>query len=125
MMCLLNLNLVSLYARQGEARAGRKRYGPRNKIVLARLPSRDFRYGARFQSFHFVEAPHKTRLVGEGGGQKGFNQFARQALTHNAGADDEYVHIVVLHAGMRGTSVVASGGANTRYFVRSYSHAHP
>jgi hypothetical protein len=26
MMCLLNLNLVSLYARQGEARAGRKRY---------------------------------------------------------------------------------------------------
>src|SRR5579871_2468555 len=78
---------------------------------------------ARFQSVDFAEPAHVTLFVGKFGVAICFDKFLGQCDTDNARAQHEHVHLIVLHALMRGISIVAEAGADSRQLVGGYRSA--
>ena len=71
-----------------------------------------------FDRQHFLESPHKPLFVrDELGLHKRIHTLKRQRRADNPRAQHNHVHVVVLHALVRGIGIVAHAGANSGNLV--------
>src|SRR6202789_3118876 len=74
---------------------------------------------------NLVIAAGEALFVGdEFGGEEAVGQFVCEGGADDARAEDNYVHIVVFHALMRGVSVMAHAGADAGNFVGGNADAY-
>src|SRR6202035_2908335 len=60
-------------------------------------------------------------FIGKLGGEEGLHQLLGELHPDDAGAENQYVHVVVLDALMRGVGVVAYRRANACQFIGRYA----
>src|SRR5882757_478393 len=76
-----------------------------------------------FDRLYFAQAPHVALLIGEFRAEESFHQILRQHDSHYAGPKHQHVDVIVLHALVRGISVVAHAGADAWNLVRRHAGA--
>src|SRR5438034_5360249 len=77
-----------------------------------------------FKVFDLLESSHVARTAVEAGGEERRQEVAREGRPDDFRAEAEHVHVIVLHALVRGVDVVADGRANPRELAGRHRSAH-
>ncbi len=73
-----------------------------------------------FHCGDFCQPADVSFLGAEDSSKEGPNQLSRQLGANHAGAQDKYVHVIVLYSLMRGIGIVTESGTDASDLVGSY-----
>src|SRR5579863_7472607 len=78
-----------------------------------------------FDRLHLIEPPRESALFGlKHGANKGVDKLKRQRRADDSRAQHQHVHVIVLHALVRGVGVMTDAGAHAGNFICRDAHAH-